>query len=329
MATLSKNTDLNKTKAVKHLWKTGRRAASLPRQAAVKTQFPLRSAPTPHGVDPLPSKVGANYDTEWARRPGARLTRRVFLNTVWEPVITYYAEPTVRNADRLKALGGSGAIFASNHHSHADTIVMMTALPKPWRNRLFIGGAADYFFTSRPTSVLSALFIGAVPISRTGISRRTIEQPIKLLKKDWSMVIYPEGGRSQDGWAQDFKAGVAFLSKQSGAPVVPVHIDGTGSVMPKGQNWPTRAKVSVNFGQPMHMLEGETNQQFTDRIEAAIALLADENETDWWTARLRQAQGQTPSLQGPEVSPWRRKWATKSRRRVHAPSMRRKRWPFV
>lgn len=329
MSYSTKMADLNKNKAVKHLWKSSRRAASLPRQAAAKTQFPLRSAPTPRGVEPLPSTIGANYDTTWARRPSARLVRRVFLNTVWEPVIEYYAEPQVRNADRLQALGRSGAIFAANHHSHADTVLLMTALPKPWRNRLFIGGAADYFFTSKTTSVLSALFIGAVPISRTGISRRTIEQPIKLLKRDWSMVIYPEGGRSTDGWAHDFKAGVAFLSKHSGAPVVPVHVDGTGSVMPKGQNWPTRAKVTVNFGHPMEMAEDESNQQFTDRIEAAIALLADENSTDWWTARLRRSQGQTPRLQGPDVSPWRRKWATTNRRRSHTPSKRRKRWPFV
>ncbi len=321
--------DLNQTKAIKHLWKSGRKVSALPRQVVAKTQFPVRSAPVPRGVEPPPSKIGANYETEWARRPGARLARRAFLNTVWEPIIGFYAEPEVRNADRLKALGKAGAIFAANHHSHADTIVMMTVLPKPWRNRLFIAGAADYFFTSRITSWLSALFIGAVPISRTGISRRSIAGPIKLLKRDWSMVIYPEGGRSQDGWASDFKAGVAFLSKQSGSPVVPVHLDGTGSVMPKGRNWPTRARVSVNFGSPLQMEPDESNQQFTERIEAAIALLADENATDWWHARLRKAEGSTPQLQGPAVSPWRRKWATTSRRRLHTPSLKRKRWPFV
>ena len=28
----------------------------------------------------------------------------------------------------------------------------------------------------------------------------------------WSLLIYPEGGRSPDGWGQDFKGGAAYLS---------------------------------------------------------------------------------------------------------------------
>ncbi len=321
--------DLNQSKAIRHLWRNSRRMSSLPRQAMAKTQFPMRAAPTPHGVAAAPSDIGGNYETEWARGPGSRLVRRVFLNTVWQPIIDFYAMPEVRNLDRLKPLGKRGAIFVANHHSHADTIVLMTALPKPWRNKLFIAGAADYFFTTKTTSRLSALFIGAVPIDRTSVSRKTIDGPIKLLKRDWSMVIYPEGGRSNDGWANDFKPGAAFLAKQSGASVVPVHIDGTDSVLPKGQTWPTRAKVTVNFGSPMEFGANDTNQSFIERVEAAIATLADENDTDWFTARRRAHQGTSPKLQGPDASAWRRKWATTNKRTSSKPQFRRKQWPFT
>ncbi|NOX30887.1 MAG: 1-acyl-sn-glycerol-3-phosphate acyltransferase [Actinobacteria bacterium] len=321
--------DLNQTKAIRHLWRNSRKLSSLPRQAMAKSQFPLRSAPTPHGVAAAPSDIGGNYDTEWAREPGPRLVRRAFLNMVWQPITDFYASTEVRNADRLKPLGKGGAIFAANHNSHADTVVLMTALPKPWRNKLFIAGAADYFFTTKITSRLSALFVGAVPIERTSVSRKTIAEPIKLLKRDWSMVIYPEGGRSVDGWGSDFKPGAAFLAKQSGAPVVPVHIDGTGSLMPKAQNWPTRAKVTVNFGSPLDFGENDTNTSFTQRIEAAVAALADENQTDWFVARRRAHAGITPSLRGPDAAPWRRKWATTNNRNSSKPQFRRKKWPFI
>ncbi len=120
--------DLNQTKAIKHLWKSGRKVTALPRKAVAKTQFPLRSAPVPHGIETAPSTIGVNYETEWARRPGARVARRVFLNIVWKPMIGFYAQPEIRNADRLKALGKSGAIFAANHHSHTDTAVMISVL---------------------------------------------------------------------------------------------------------------------------------------------------------------------------------------------------------
>ena len=47
-------------------------------------------------------------------------------------------------------------------------------------------------------------------------------------------MIYPEGGRSPDGWGQPFKGGAAYLANRTGAPVVPVHIDGTDSIFAKG-----------------------------------------------------------------------------------------------
>jgi hypothetical protein len=79
----------------------------------------------------------------------------------------------------------------------------------------------------------------------------------------------------------------------------------------------------------MYVKPDENNNSFTARIEGAIALLADENNTDWWTARVRQRDGEIARLQGPDVSPWRRKWATNTRRRVSLPAVRKKRWPFV
>ncbi len=51
-------------------------------------------------------------------------------------------------------------------------------------------------------------------------------------------MIYPEGGRSPDGWGQAFKGGAAYLSNRTGAPVVPVFIDGTESIFGKGMKLP-------------------------------------------------------------------------------------------
>ena len=37
-----------------------------------------------------------------------------------------------------------------------------------------------------------------------------------LIDDGWSLVIYPEGGRSPDGWGQEFKGGAAYLSSAHG-----------------------------------------------------------------------------------------------------------------
>ncbi len=313
--------------AVKHLYSSGRRLARLPRQTMAKTQFPVRSAPTPRGITPAPTNLRANYDTEWARRYPARVARKLALETVGRGIGRFYADPEIHNADRLVDLDGA-AIFASNHHSHADTLVMKLALPKPWRDKVFIAAAGDYFFNNHPSAVLSALFIGAVPIERESVSRKSIEAPIRLLRQGWSMVIFPEGGRGVDGWGRDFKAGVAFLAKQANVPVVPVHLEGTSSILPKGRNWPERSNVTINFGSPMWFSAGDTNRSFTERLEREVAVLADEDTTDWWSARLRAHAGTTPTLHGPDISAWRRHWARGDRRRSTSARVER-RWPFI
>ena len=72
--------------------------------------------------------------------------------------------------------------------------------------------------------------LNALPIDREATGRKSSDQIRELIDQRWSLVIYPEGGRSPDGWGQEFKGGAAYLSGRTGAPVVPVFIDGTGAI---------------------------------------------------------------------------------------------------
>ena len=299
----------------------GRAGSRLSRMAKVI----VKSPPVPGGVEKkvVEKKVGANYDTDWARSYPARVARVLVLNGLMKPVVDLLATPTIIGADRLAHVDGP-VIFAANHHSHADTPLMMTAIPEPWRNRLFIGAAADYWFTNRITSPLSALVIGAIPVERQKVSRRAIDQSLELLADDWSMLIFPEGARSSDGWARPFTSGAAFLSSHSNVPVVPVYLQGTNKVLPKGRNFPRPNPTFVVFGAPMQAAEGEDSKSFAARIQAAVAELADETSSDWWQAQLRASKGSTPSIEGPALGAWRRNWTqTESKRRT------KRAWPDV
>ncbi len=308
-----------------------RRKASVTRIVR-NAQFPLRAAPTPKGQTPLAANVGANYDTDWARRFPARVARRVWRDTIARGLVNYYARPTVKGVDRLSDLDGP-AVFAANHQSHADTAVIVTSIPEPWCNRLVVGAAADYFFGNRVTSAVSALFVGAIPIERTALNRRTIDRAVGLLRGGWSLVIYPEGGRSPDGWGQQFRPGAAFLARQAGVPVVPVHIRGTFDILRKGRAWPKRARSVINFGRPLDFDEGENNRRFTRRLQAAVEGLADETATgNWFAARRRLHSADSPTLEGPVGSAWRRRWALtepapNTSHTSHTDSKRR--WPYV
>lgn len=296
-----------------------RRATLLP--------FPYSAPTTPAGVEPLPPrrKVGADYDTAWARRFPARLARLALLEGVMRPSVAALGAPERAGIDRLAGLSDGPVIFAANHHSHLDTPVVLTSIPEPWRHQVFVGAAADYFFRNRLTSAVSALVIGAIPIERSTVTRRSADQAARLIERGWSMLIFPEGGRSPDGWGQPFRGGAAYLSNRCGVPVVPIHIEGTDKILRKGKKLPNPANVRVTYGTPLRPAEGESTSRFAERIERAVAELADEAATDWWQARRRAAAGATPSLTGPDAPAWRRAWALGDRSRKRRRQSRS--WP--
>lgn len=290
---------------------------SLPRLP--RPGFPYSAPTVPDTVEaPAPTaRLGSDYETAWARRFPARLARVVLLEAVMRPAVAALGAPERAGLDRLTGLTDGPVIFAPNHHSHLDTPTMLTSIPEPWRYKVFVAAAADYFFKSHLTAAASALALGAIPMDRSKVSRRTADQAARLIGDGWSMLIFPEGGRSPDGWGQPFRGGAAYLSSRCAVPVVPVHLEGTGKILRKGAKRPTPAHVRVTFGAPLRPGDGESTNRYAERIERAVAELADEAATDWWASRQRAADGSTPALTGPSAPAWRRAWALgdRSRRR--------------
>lgn len=304
-----------------------RRRLPSPSSTLRSLEFPLRAPTAPGGVEPraTESKLGAAYDTSWARTPAARLGRLAILEGAMRPLLKAVADPERRGYDRLAELRGP-AIFAANHLSHLDAGLLLTSLPEPWRHRAFAGAAADYFFDTRIKATLSALALNAIPIERTKVTRRSAALAAELIEDGWSMVIFPEGGRSPDGWGQPFRAGAAFLAVRTGVPVVPVHLEGTGRILPKGTSRLVPGRTRVTFGAPLHPREDEDMRDLSARIEAAVTALADEVSGDWWTARQRAHAGASPRLSGPDAGAWRRAWALGDRRSHRRPA--RPPWPL-
>jgi len=257
---------------------------------------------------PAPPSLGAYYETDWARREPVRVVRSALLDTVTRVAVRALASPRVAGLDRIAGLEPP-AIFAANHASHVDTPLLLTTLPPRFRHRSVVAAAADYFFDRRWKAALWAFAINAIPVERTRVTRRSIEQATSLLADGWSLVIFPEGGRSPDGWAQPFRGGAAYLAFHTGVPVVPVHIGGTHRMLPRSGRRLRPGTARVTFGHSMKPEVGQDTRAFAARIERAVAELADERSSDWWTARRRAAQGSTPAITGPQAGSWRRAWA--------------------
>jgi 1-acyl-sn-glycerol-3-phosphate acyltransferase len=276
---------------------------------------------------PKRAQLGVNFDTDWARRYPVRLARAAYTEIVTRPLVAVVAQPAVEGLDRFEHVPDP-VIFAANHASHLDTPLILSALPDRWRHRIVTLAAADYFFDSRLKAVYFAFALNAVPIDRIKASRTSSDRAESLVKEGWNLLIFPEGGRSPDGWGQEHTRGAAWLAARTGRPLVPVHIKGTGRLWPRGAKRIYTGQTAVTFGPPI--APDLPARQLVGQLEDAVAALADEANTDWWSARQRAAAGQTPKLTGPDAASWRRAWALgpspKDSARRRSPAAE-KRWP--
>jgi len=277
--------------------------------------FPWRAPLWPTSVErPAPEReLGVDYDTEWARRYPVRLARAVVVDNVTRPLAHLVATPRVRG-EELLSLVEPPVILVANHTSHVDTPLLLALLPPKMRHSTIVAGAADYFFDRRWKAHMWAFLTAAIPIERQKVNRKSADLAADLIDKGWNLLIYPEGGRSPDGWMQEFRGGAAYLAIRTGRPVVPVHLEGTTGVMARHRGTIRRSPTNVTFGMPLYPEPNEHARSFGRKVEQAVHLLASESETDWWTARKLAAKGRLTEVRGPAASAWRRSWALQSSR---------------
>ena len=171
-------------------------------------------------------------------------------------------------ATSFLSLAEAPVILVANHTSHLDTALLVSVLPPRLRHSTIVAGAADYFFDRRWKAHMWAFLTAAIPIERQRVNRKSADLAAEMLEEGWNLLIYPEGGRSPDGWMQTFRPGAAYLAVRTGRPVVPVHLDGTFKVMARGGGRVRRSPTTVTFGLPIRPEPGEDARAFGRRIEA-------------------------------------------------------------
>jgi 1-acyl-sn-glycerol-3-phosphate acyltransferase len=146
--------------------------------------------------------------------------------------------------------GSSGCIVVANHSSHADTAVLLAALP-PKAKPVF-GAAADYWFDVPVRRFIATSLAGVLPVRRSGgDSYAALLAAVRpALKAGRTVIIYPEGTRSTDGHIGEFRSGALRLARECGVPIVPVAVTGTADVLPKGGRW-SPAPMQVRIGEPI------------------------------------------------------------------------------
>jgi len=98
-----------------------------------------------------------------------------------------------------------------------------------------------------------------------------LEPLVDALQRGDSLVIFPEGTRSNKGEPMPFKSGLYHLAEQfPGVQLIPAWIDNVQRVMPKGEVVPVPILCSVTFGAPITLGAGEDKRGFLERARDAV-----------------------------------------------------------
>jgi 1-acyl-sn-glycerol-3-phosphate acyltransferase len=91
------------------------------------------------------------------------------------------------------------------------------------------------------------------------------------LRNGDSLVIFPEGTRTNKPEPQAFKSGLFHLATQfPQVQLIPAWIDNVQRVMPKGEVVPVPILCTVTFGAPLQRIDGEDKRDFLERARQAV-----------------------------------------------------------
>jgi 1-acyl-sn-glycerol-3-phosphate acyltransferase len=140
-------------------------------------------------------------------------------------------------------------IYFANHSSHVDTLAILAALPPDLRASVRPAAARDYWDASPMRRFIANRVLGVVYVTRKGEGEDPLQLVREALASGWSIIIFPEGTRSQTGEIGPFKSGLYWLSHEfPEVKLVPVHLSDLMRAMPKGKLLPVPINCSVSFG---------------------------------------------------------------------------------
>jgi len=172
----------------------------------------------------------------------------------------------VRGREHIPRRGA--ALVAANHTSFLDPpLVGRAFFPRPLR---YVARVSVF-----ETPVIGWLVrhLGAIPLEHEGFAI-ALRDVVSLLRQGEAVLIFPEGTRSPDGRLQAGKAGIGFLARKAGCPVIPVSIRGASRALPRGRGLIRPVHVRVTIGAPMRFSD-ETGEEIAARVMQRLKELAE------------------------------------------------------
>jgi 1-acyl-sn-glycerol-3-phosphate acyltransferase len=174
-------------------------------------------------------------------------------------------------------------VYFANHTSHLDPIVIWSALPREVRAITRPVAAKDYWIKGPVRRYFANELFHAILIDREEI--KVHQSPVDLMIREightFSLIIFPEGGRSDGREVGEFKSGLYYLcKKRPDLELIPVYVDNMNRILPRGEVLPVPLLSCITFGPPLWLEAGEPKVEFLARARDAVLRLKDADPYD-------------------------------------------------
>lgn len=167
-------------------------------------------------------------------------------------------------------------VYFANHTSHIDVILVWSALPYRVRRLTRPVAAKDYWskgwIRPRLAKVYNAMLIDRKAIK---VHQSPVQLMLDQMGQEYSVILFPEGGRQSGERVGEFKSGLYYLAKKRpDLELVPVYLNNMNRVLPREEYLPVPLLSSCTFGPPIWLEDGEGKNDFLARARDAVMKLS-------------------------------------------------------
>jgi long-chain acyl-CoA synthetase len=235
---------------------------------------------------PEPERIEYPY-SRWAQRLPITWIRVLAYHLVTLPYIMLMARPKIIGRERVKDVAGP-ALIVSNHITQIDIGFIMAALPMRLRNHLAVAMQGellrsmrhppkDMFFLRRWREqlryTLVATFFNVFSLPQRAKYRESFRFAGEMADKGYSVVIFPEGKRTDTGEMGPFRSGIGLLATQLNLPVIPMRIDGLFPFRIAKKHYAPPGAVQVRMGDPVRFAADADPEEIAKELQRRVAEL--------------------------------------------------------
>jgi long-chain acyl-CoA synthetase len=229
-----------------------------------------------------------NYPySRWPQSWLARWIRVLGYNCITLPYIMVMARPKIIGRERLKDFRGP-ALIISNHIAQIDIGFLMAALPMHLRNRLGVAMQGemlrsmryppkDWLFVKRWWEqlryALIAAFFNVFSLPQRAKYRESFRFAGELVDRGYSVVIFPEGRRTETGEMSPFRSGIGLLATHLNLPIIPMRIDGLFPFKIAKKHYVPPHAIQVTIGDPVRFEPTADPEEIAKELQRIVAEL--------------------------------------------------------